>query len=63
MKCMTNTFRPNSKESTIHISKYNIFEVAKVRKRQPVDTFRNVGWENVNKLARLPGKPIRNIIR
>ncbi len=48
---------PNSRTSKIHTNKYNISEQAKTMKRHPVDTFRNVGLENVNKLAVLPNKP------
>jgi hypothetical protein len=36
-------------------------EIAKTMKRHPVDTFRNVGREKVNKLAVLPQNPSKNV--
>lgn len=43
------------------MSKYKISEIAKTINKHPVDTFRNVGLENVNKLAILPRKQSKNV--
>ncbi len=55
------TCKPNSRKSKTHINKYIMSEIAKTMKRHPVDTFRNVGREKVNKLAVLPQNPSKNV--
>ena len=45
----------------MHVSRYNVSETASIMKRLPVETFRNVGRENVSKLAVFPTKPRRKV--
>ena len=45
------------------MSKDNMSEIAKLMKRQPVETFLNVGRENVIKLAVFPKKPSKKVRR
>jgi IS30 family transposase len=56
------TFKPNSRKSKTHISKYSVSEIAKMINKHPVDTFRNVKREKVIKLAVLPINPSKNVM-
>ena len=52
--------KPKSRKSMMDISKKIVSELAKMIKRMPVETDRNVGRVNVSRLKMLPVKPRTN---